>query len=398
MWAWEELASTYFRTGDVAGVKAVCRRHITARDRYAGSIGANIGVNRFFGSTYTYAIGHICILGFYAKLSRLEQRTGLRNRLYIDPDKVVNPSLLSYVQEDFEVTQKNYSPGSEGERFLRLEDPWLMMRSFGEWQYFYDGCIDIETRWEAESRGALLQLRHEDIENGRTQLAALGLPRDAWFVALHVRETTLGEVRNAKILDYIAAIGEITRRGGWVIRMGDPTMTRLPQMENVIDYAHSYIRSDRIDVYLIGACKFFVGTNSGPLFAPGLFGVPCLQTNFAPLMYSVPNSRDIVLPILFRLRRQERLLSFREILASPLVHAEYPKTIWGDEIEVVPNCSDEIAEAVNEMFDRLDRARPASGAASVNQERFLELCAELGLSFRTPVSERFLARHRDILG
>ena len=34
--------------------------------------------------------------------------------------------------------------------------------------------------------------------------------------------------RNADIGNYLGAIKEITQRGGWVVRMGDPTMTKLP--------------------------------------------------------------------------------------------------------------------------------------------------------------------------
>ena len=36
-------------------------------------------------------------------------------------------------------------------------------------------------------------------------------------------------------MDYIKACKTITMAGGWVFRMGDPSMTKLPKMNGVID-------------------------------------------------------------------------------------------------------------------------------------------------------------------
>ena len=93
------------------------------------------------------------------------------------------------------------------------------------------------------------------------------MPPDAWFVALHVREsgfwksldTKFPNNRSADIATYLPAIREITRRGGWVIRVGDAEMGALPPMEHVIDYAHSPAKSDWMDVFLYGGCRFFIG-------------------------------------------------------------------------------------------------------------------------------------------
>src|SRR5256885_8476241 len=59
------------------------------------------------------------------------------------------------------------------------------------------------------------------------------------------------------------AVQEITRRGGWVVRLGDPTMEPFPPTPAVIDYAHSRLKSPATDVFLCGACRFFIGVASG---------------------------------------------------------------------------------------------------------------------------------------
>ena len=73
---------------------------------------------------------------------------------------------------------------------------------------------------------------------GWALLEKAGVPRGAWFVALHVRDirwrgTTAGlqAIRNADTASYLPAIDEIAQRGGFVIRMGDadgPLCRRLP--------------------------------------------------------------------------------------------------------------------------------------------------------------------------
>ena len=64
------------------------------------------------------------------------------------------------------------------------------------------------------------------------------------------RENTTENWRNANPLDYLKAIKAVTNAGGWVFRMGDSSMTPLPSMPQVIDYAHHEIQSDWMDVFL----------------------------------------------------------------------------------------------------------------------------------------------------
>ena len=88
----------------------------------------------------------------------------------------------------------------------------------------------------------------------------------AWFVPLHVREGTydgrragLHGIHNAEMATYLPAIAEITRRGGWVIRMGDPGMSRMPPLPNVIDYCHSDLRADWMDIFIATQGRFMLG-------------------------------------------------------------------------------------------------------------------------------------------
>jgi hypothetical protein len=182
------------------------------RTAIAGRLGIDINKNRYFSSTYTYAIGHICILGVYAKLQKLEGSLGARNILIINQDKIINPCLLNYIAPNFEVVREDVISKKYAMDLICLEDPWLLMRKNGEWHYLHDGFAAIEEQWERENNDPLLKLSQDDIAFGREAFEKIGMPKDAWFVAIHVRETQMGEVRNAQIKDYLPAINEITNR------------------------------------------------------------------------------------------------------------------------------------------------------------------------------------------
>ena len=113
----------------------------------------------------------------------------------------------------------------------------------------------------------------------------MGLPDDAWYVCLHVRESGFHKdnmvERNATIANYVDAIREITAREGWVVRMGDPTMTRLPPMSKVIDYPFTASKSYAMDLYLISECRFYIGMQSGIYDVAMLLQRPMIITNMA---------------------------------------------------------------------------------------------------------------------
>jgi putative glycosyltransferase (TIGR04372 family) len=105
---------------------------------------------------------------------------------------------------------------------------------------------------------------------GRSFLKKCGMPDGAWFVFVPctdfgIYRSPKQDLRNVSIESFKDAISHITSQGGWVVRMGDPTMPRLPEMPQVLDYAH---HPDRIDCARRvpkrpDACAF-LGCASGP--------------------------------------------------------------------------------------------------------------------------------------
>lgn len=253
---------------------------------------------------------------------------------------------------------------------------WVWEAESGELRNQFDVAAELERRWEAEQRPPLLSLEQEHRKRGRAELARLGMPEDAWFVALHVRDAGYHELRNADIFSYLGAMAAVVERGGWVVRMGDASMPKLPaELPGVIDYCHSDSKSDWMDVYLWADCRFLVGTTSGPLGVPGTFGVPVVQTNWCPIGLRTWFSQDIQIPKLYWSERDDRHLTFAEALRQPVGFAFIPEALWEHGVRVVENSPAELVEVVVEMLDRLDGAAVYTAADESLQSRYQELRA-----------------------
>tara|TARA_B100000989_G_C19508386_1_gene457624 strand:- start:169 stop:1623 length:1455 start_codon:yes stop_codon:yes gene_type:complete len=176
-----------------------------------------------------------------------------------------------------------------------------------------------------------LTLKKEHYEYGINKLKEIKIPNNAWYVTLHVREpSTYNEKsgsedwRNADIKTYIKSVKYITDQGGYVFRMGDPSMTKLPKMKNVIDYAHSNIKSKLMDIFLGATCKFLIGTSSGYWIVPAMFNTPVLMSNTTQSsIYYALNKNDVFLPRrIFHKNRNKysnynKPLSLKELMSDP---------------------------------------------------------------------------------
>lgn len=207
---------------------------------------------------------------------------------------------------------------------------------------------------------------------GRRELKRMGLPDDAWFVCLHVREggwhgDSMTE-RNSDILNYSEAIEEVTRRGGWVLRMGDSTMKRLPAMERVIDYPFTASKSYAMDLYLLSECRAYIGMQSGIYSIAFMFRRPMILANMASWFYPFPHMKgDIgVLKHVYS-KSKKRFLSVREWMSLDL-HATSFREL-DDDFVLHENDPEELSAAVREFFDRNGNGEPTPLQREYNELR-----------------------------
>jgi putative glycosyltransferase (TIGR04372 family) len=159
--------------------------------------------------------------------------------------------------------------------------------------------------------------------------------------------------RNADIENYLPAIKHITSKGGWVIRIGGPESKKIPTMNNVIDYAHSELKTDRLDIILCARAKFVLGSTSGICLVSTIFGVPVAIANCAPSGGLGFGCEDLSIPKKIYDAKANTLMSYIQSLEAPCSVYRHASQYIFDNLTLIENTEDEILLLVKEMMERL---------------------------------------------
>lgn len=350
-------------------------------------------------------IGHLGMLDALIKMSRLQLRPDVNWVLLAPDEKVVNQAFLACFAPHFVIVR-------DADLVARLfpyqracgEQFNCHVKEDGEAVDWSDVAAQAFIEWDRQGRGPLIAPSQDVVDEGRVAMEALGLPRDAWFVALHARSSGfygegLGFIqthRNAPLASYLPAIEWIVARGGWVVRMGDPSMPPLKSMEHVIDVAHSPRRSRKLDVYLWSNCRFFLGTTSGPTNAVISFHTPSLLVNCVSNYAQSWNARVVYVLKPFWSVPLRRFLTWREAF-SPRLRASMfnARSMAAEGIEPRANSANDILVATQEMLDQVGPGGMAPPAASNPMH---ELGLPTWLWGNASPSRRFLNEHPELLG
>jgi putative glycosyltransferase (TIGR04372 family) len=232
---------------------------------------------------------------------------------------------------------------------------------------------DINTQYFAKFSNfgpehAFLKLPDADKAKGQKILRKLGLMQDDWFVCFFAREPGFYDsqdvkrqgIRNGDVNTYAAALLEISKRGGWCIRMGsskmNPLSPLLKQIPRVVDYPQTSYVSEFMDIFLASSCRFFLGAASGITLTSGIFGIPAVVVNLVPLDTLPVYPQDIGIFKLHYSLKENRLLSFPEVYSNPILCSSNSNQDFIDfGVEVINNTEEEILEVVKEMLARLDQ-------------------------------------------
>ena len=350
-------------------------------------------------------IGHLsCDVDCYIK----ERELGLAPKhhaiLLAPENKVANKALLGY--------WRRYIRAISSPRVLEMLNPLLSHPPLRLNVYEYTTAINetapfynIQKQWG--DRPPLLSLRQEDIARGEKRLLELGLPPGAWFVCVHSREggysphdERIHSHRNSAIESYRMAMEAIADRGGWCIRVGDPTMKKMPPMQNAVDYAHSPLRADWMDLFLFARCRFFLGNSSGPFLAASAFGVPVALANQAPVSVVLPcGKKDIGIPKLIWSLKEQRLLTFPEILGTPIGDMRFSPDYERAGIKVIDNTPEDIRDLALEQLDRVEGRLTYDPVDEALQAKFKALMKPGHYSYGSDsrVGRAFLKKHAALL-
>lgn len=316
---------------------------------------------------------------------------------------VANATMLDYWRPHIRIIEDSFVCWIVG-----AMSRWVVMKhDMSRYVLKLDASQDIyriNAAWAG--RAPLLSLAGTDKEWSDRKFAELGLPDGAWYVCIHVREPGFSPAdeaahsyRNSDPQAVMAAMNEIVRRGGWCVRMGDPSMTPLKPVKGVIDYAHHPLRSARMDILLCARARFFLGNTSGLTLVSSVFGVPSALANLVPLSVLAFLPTDIGIPKLVRSIREHRILSFGEIMGTAVGDYRYTRLYAEAGLEVIENSPEEICELAVEMIERLNGQHVQDIEEDARQARFMALFRPGHYAYGSAarVGSDFLRRYADLL-
>lgn len=402
-------------TGRVAEWVTAQYRVISYQENRAQISGASTKNIRVIGAAEIFTtIGNTLLLDAWAKSGLLGFRPPCRSLILVEPalkGSAANQCLLDYWRTYFDFVEDPVKLAQLSKQAHDLRARLTHYIPCGERivPYTHSAAVFIQAEWEKQGRRPLLQLKDGHRQRGWETLTRLGIPKDAWFVTTHVRGSGFKgkeSFRDSNVATYLESFRQVTARGGWVIRLGDASMAPLPPMPQVVDYALSSFKSDWMDVFLLAAARFMIGTSSGPTTVSYAFGVPVVMTNNLPTAATYLSKQDLFMPRLMLHLDGQGFLNLEELMTLPYslgFNDGMYKNVF--RVKTVPNTPEEIAGLVIEMLDKLDGTLHYTEADESLQRRFKSLTAERevmiglpGFEIQCRLGRDFLRQHQRLLG
>jgi putative glycosyltransferase (TIGR04372 family) len=421
-WQWmQRVLQSGSRSTEEYFLGAVCLYQGLGRRREATALfaGANarnfaqaqaLGVARLpyrvLDAVWARHIGDAATLDYLIKLDILAGRPAQDIILYAPPTgRIGNRFLIQQLAQRLRLVERAddlpFTATAVGPLNCHYQFP---RQADGSTVFFWDLAAATQRRWYDEGRGPLFELPAEIIARGSTVLEKAGVPRGAWFVPLHVRNIVwrgatagLQAIRNADMASYLPAIEEITRRGGFVVRMGDADAPPLPPLAQVVDYCRSDMRPDWMDIFLLARSRFVLGSASGPVYVPPLYGVPCVLTNWWPPGMRPWHASDIYIPKLAKHAADGAYPTLSETLQEPTAYCHSLRHLGARGLVVEDNDADIIHDAVVEMLERLDGGASSDADTEGLRTRADRIYQSRGYFGMAQLSRGFLRRYGDLI-
>lgn len=244
-----------------------------------------------------------------------------------------------------------------GDRIYFLHNPFAATRD-----YFYKRRSGLQ--------GRPFSLSDAQRERGDAVARRMGVPEAAPVVVMHVREPgyhgTLYQLRNASVHNYLPTVRHLVASGYVVVRLGDRSMTPLPDLgPQVIDAPFRPEYEPVVDPYFIGRCAFMVANNSGPVELARSFLKPIVATNSVTQFPLCPTALELYsFKKYLDTRAGGRPLPLREIFERQLSEIPTDRMLRGLGIALQEMTAEEILASCREMQDILRRHPEAAADAA----------------------------------
>lgn len=231
-----------------------------------------------------------------------------------------------------------------------------------------EGCEDRYNLLEKVKKCHLIFTQQEE-KRGRALMKELGLPEEAPFVCLLVRDSNYLNTympsidwsyhvfRDAEINSYQLASTYLAEKGYYVIRMGkfvkEPFFVNNPK---VIDYAASHLRSDFMDIYLSARCFFYISTCTGLDSVARVFRKPMVVTNLVLVDFDIWHPWKLFIPKKIMDINKNKILNckeMKELYFQMRLKKKIPQLLQEKNLRYIDNSPEEIKDVVVEMLEQL---------------------------------------------
>ena len=253
----------------------------------------------------------------------------------------------------------------------------------------------------------------DEIKEAESSKQAMGIEGDNTYVCVVNRDSTYKEkicpsrdwsyhdYRNDNIQNYVLACEELTKRGHFVIRMGNVVKEVMDTSDSkIIEYAHRGYRTELLDLYLPANCCFFISGDVGLGAMPRTFRKPIVMCNLAPIEHFLTWGSNIIsIPKRFWLKKEKKFMTFLEIFNSGAGRYLYTQKYETHGIELIENTPEEILDVSIEMDERLKGTWFSTEEDEELQRRFWDIFpqSELHGIMRSRVGADFLKQNKELL-
>ena len=305
----------------------------------------------FITPEYYNKIGHFICVGFFIKAIKLNLINF--DKIYIvGPKTNYNPSLLkSYLKhKEVKFVEREHLDKRIRDNLKNLTSYLDYSEVQGRVLPFEEFASFIMKCWGKNKNKKFFEISKKDHSDGEEFLKKYGLNIEKnWYTILHVRNNKhFALIRNSKINDFKKAIKHVTSKGGFVIRIGDNSMTPIKNMKNVIDLTHDK-SSPKHFVFLFKYAKFFMLSVSGPGALSTFFDAPAIHLDCAPIYSILAKKNDFILPTMYY--SKNKMMTFTQRFNSEYGRAASYGHLKKENIIVKPNSSNEILEATKEIYN-----------------------------------------------
>jgi len=162
-------------------------------------------------------------------------------------------------------------------------------------------------------------------------------------------------VRNPDLVSYLTAVMKLKAIGYTVVYFGFPAQPLASCLSKiVIDYSGSF-REPRRDLLLGKRCNIMLCGSSGAWAFASLFNHPVAFSNTYVPFLSGYSTRDSFIPQLLWNERENRLLTFQEMIKTEWQYS-YKSNCDRDRIRLVKNSPEEIADHALEVVARIQKS------------------------------------------